>query len=220
VEIEADTVAETWELSLRELLANSGLLCVDSAIGGPSVEARAAVLRVRHPFHEPRIPDLYSDPDLIETYKSLLLRPAATPNTEAVQTVADRIHSYPSGTRRGIDQFAQAIKDLRRDPLSRRAIIQVWNPQEDLRAPGKASPSGHCFLQLIARDGAVELVAASRSIDAWIGAIPNILAFTELQQKAADRLGLAVGTYCQMIVSYHLYLRDIPVVLAALGDGT
>ncbi len=217
VYVTGETIADVWEQSLRALLSIESPIFVDSLVGGPSIEARAAMLRVKQPTLEPRVSDAYVDPELIESYSDLLVPRTLANADDAVRTIADRIYRFPTSSSDTLDQYASALKELRRDPQSRRAIIQIWDPPVDLSADGRASPSGHCFLQFLARDGVLDLAAASRSVDAWLGAVPNMLAFVGLQEKAAARLKLKVGSYSHMIVSYHIYVRDIPLASNALS---
>jgi len=44
-------------------------------------------------------------------------------------TYGHRIHAYPSGC--GVSQYNVIVKKLKKDPLTRHAVVPMWNPQED-----------------------------------------------------------------------------------------
>jgi thymidylate synthase len=192
-------------------------MVVDSVVGGPSIEAPVVTLRVAEPLTEPQISSAFVDPSLIETYATVLRR---SPPDSSLTTLGDRIYTYQcGGSGRRIDQFRRVVDELKRDRSSRRAIIQLWDPENDLGARGLSSPASHCFLQFTVREERVHLAAFSRSIDAWEGALPNMLGFVSLQERLAQRLRLDVGSYSHVIVSYHIYLQHIPLARHILGDG-
>lgn len=134
-------------------------------------------------------------------------------------TVADRIYAWPTSSGKSLDQMRRAVSELRANPTSRRAIIQIWDPQFDLATKPRATPSGHCFFYFSIRDSALNLTVTSRSIDAWNGALPNMLTLVAVQQEVADRLNLPVGSYSHFIISYHIYVRDIPNAVSAFQAG-
>jgi thymidylate synthase len=210
------TIGETWEEGVRQLVTRDDLVTVDSEDGGPSVEAPLARLQVLEPDTEPQRSAIFPEPELIESYADLLREPQGQ-TAEETKTIASRIYAYerPDGTR--IDQLALCWKELEENPASRRAIIQIWDPASDLAREGTASPASHLLLQLTVREDRVHLSVVSRSVDAWLGALPNMLGFFSLQRKTAEKLGLEIGSYSHLIVSFHIYLRDIPAARAALG---
>jgi thymidylate synthase-like protein len=215
--VSGGTIAEVWEESIRRLVDGEDFAMIDSEVGGPSIEASLVTLRALEPDRNPRISDVYVDPELIDSYAAVLRRPEGHGANEP-KTIASRIYAYEAGAAKPIDQFKSCVDQLRRNPLSRRAIIQLWDPASDLGAKGLDSPASHCFLQLRIRDGALHMIAVSRSVDAWLGALPNMLGFFALQERAAERLKLEVGSYSHAIASYHIYLRDVPAACEALSQ--
>lgn len=214
--ITSSSLATTWEESIRLFCLQSELEVVDTTTGGPTVELDSVMLRTLEPLTEPRVSELFLDPQLIAEYANLLTRPSRRRPAE-VLTIADRIYAYPDSAGAKLDQLRRVAAALRGNPTTRRAIIQLWHPGLDLGGGLSGTPSGHCFIQFAIRANALNAIVCSRSVDAWTGALPNMLTFVGLQEKLAHQLGLPVGTYTHFIVSYHIHLRDLPSAMEAFG---
>ena len=107
-----------------------------------------------------------------------------------------------NGTR--LDQVAHVVDLLQVDPLSRRAVISIYDPAVDTE-PGKDIPCND-FLQFQSRLGALHLTVTVRSNDAmwgWSGI--NAFEWSTLQEIVASLLGLRVGSITFNIGSLHLY---------------
>lgn len=215
--IEGDTIASVWEDSIRQLLSMREAPIIDTDTGGATIEAQNAVLHVRNPLSEPRISDRYVDQQLLDGYWRFFVRPPKDRRDGSV-TVADRMYAWPSATGKTIDQVSRVVSELKSNPNSRRAIIQVWNPASDVGGKPSEVPSGHCYFYFAIRDGALNLTVNSRSVDAWVGEHPNLLASAKLQQAIARRLALPVGSNSHVVMSYHMYVRDLPTAAMAFGD--
>jgi thymidylate synthase len=103
-----------------------------------------------------------------------------------------------------IDQLAHVVNLLREDPLSRRAVIAIYDPGADTK-PGKDIPCND-FLQFQSRLGALHLTVTVRSNDlmwGWSGI--NAFEWSTLQEIVASMLGITVGTLTFNIGSLHLY---------------
>lgn len=111
-----------------------------------------------------------------------------------------RIRNY----RGHIDQLYFVVDLLRRDPLSRRAVISIYDPMVDTK-PGKDIPCND-FLQFQSRGGELYLTVTTRSNDAmwgWSGI--NAFEWSVLQEIVASLLGIDVGPLTFNIGSLHLY---------------
>jgi len=105
-----------------------------------------------------------------------------------------------------IDQLAHVVDLLRKDPLSRRAVIAIYDPRIDTQ-PGKDIPCND-FLQFQSRLGALHLTVTVRSNDlmwGWSGI--NAFEWSTLQEIVAHLLGVTVGSLTFNIGSLHLYDR-------------
>lgn len=215
--IVAGSIAAAWEQAVHLLLSQSDLTIVDTATAGASVELENVVIRVADPTSAPEVSDRYPYAEMIEDYGSVLERPRARRHRDMV-TVADRIYRWPTPTGRPVDQMRRVADELRRDPTSRRAIVQIWNPPEDLAVGPSSNPSGHCLLQFLLRGSALQMTVVGRSVDAWNAALPNMLAFAGLQKAMAGKLGVDAGAYTHFVVSFHIYIRDLPQAIVAFED--
>lgn len=109
--------------------------------------------------------------------------------------------------RYGFDQVAQVIDTLKRDPYSRRAVINfnVPNPKRF------ETKDEICTIALVfeLRGGKLDCTGIMRSNDVWLGTPYDVVFFTELQKHIANELGVAYGKYTHIAVSLHAYERDI-----------
>jgi thymidylate synthase len=119
------------------------------------------------------------------------------------------------------DQLAQALKTLADDPGTRRAVIQLYDPDADTRGH-KDVP---CTLgyRFFLRDGRLHMHTTMRSQDLWRGFCYDIFTATILQELLAGWLGAELGSYLLCVDSLHLYAQDVPRAQrlpAAISPGT
>ena len=109
--------------------------------------------------------------------------------------------------RYGFDQVAQVIDTLKRDPYSRRAVIDfnVPNPERF------ETKDEICTIALVfeLRGGKLDCTGIMRSDDVWLGTPYDVVFFTELQKHIANELRVAYGKYTHFAVSLHAYEKDI-----------
>lgn len=103
-----------------------------------------------------------------------------------------------------VDQLRYVVETLQADPLSRQAVIGIWDPAVDT-TPGK-DKACNTFLQFQSRGGALYLTVNVRSNDVmwgWSGI--NAFEWSTLQEMVASILGIGVGELVFNIGSLHLY---------------
>jgi len=104
----------------------------------------------------------------------------------------------------GRDQLVDAINLLRRDPETRQAVMQIWDPVDlHRRTRDKA-----CNTQVMfdTRGGRLNMTVVNRSNDIWWGAYgANAVHFSILQEFVACSVGLRPGVYRQVSNNLHLY---------------
>lgn len=119
----------------------------------------------------------------------------------------------------GFNQITAVIDLLAKDPASRQAVMQMWNPATDLEAPLRRHEQGldrpkdlPCTLglQFLIRRGKLHCITTMRSNDVWLGLPYDIFAFTTIQLLIADALGIEAGAYHHRVGSFHLYCSNEP----------
>lgn len=106
----------------------------------------------------------------------------------------------------GFNQVEKTIELLKKDPLSRRAVINLNTPNERV-IETKDEPCT-IAIQFLLRRGKLNCTVMMRSNDIWFGFPYDVIFFTELQKYIANRLEVGYGTYTHFVGSMHLYDRD------------
>lgn len=102
------------------------------------------------------------------------------------------------------DQLKDVIDILKKDPMSRQAVAQIWDPN-DLR---KQTLDKACNMQCVfrVRNDKLTLTVYNRSNDILWGTYgANAVQFSMILEYVAAHLGLEMGTYTQVSNSYHVY---------------
>ncbi|MFJ4866722.1 thymidylate synthase [Streptomyces sp. NPDC088748] len=108
----------------------------------------------------------------------------------------------------GLDQWASVADLLREDPDTKRAVLQIYQPEE-LVVQGNPDVACTIALQFLARNNCLNMVSYMRANDAYRGIVSDIFSFTFLQELMARELGLELGRYTHMVGSLHLYEPDV-----------
>ena len=101
-------------------------------------------------------------------------------------------------------QIPYVIKELRRNPHTRRAVIDVrssWDLTSD-------DPACLQHIQYFIRDEKLHCKVLFRSNDACKATFMNAFALIMLQKRIADELGVGVGSYTHRANSFHCYAAD------------
>ena len=119
--------------------------------------------------------------------------------------------------RYGFDQMEQVINTLKKDPTSRRALINFNVPN----AKRFETKDEICTIALVfeLRDGKLDCTCIMRSNDVWLGVPYDVVFFTSLQQHIADRLGVEYGKYTHYAVSLHAYERNLADIREVWSQG-
>lgn len=119
--------------------------------------------------------------------------------------------------RYGFDQMAQVVDILKKDPASRRALINfnVPNPKRF------ETKDEICTIALVfeLRDGKLDCTCIMRSNDIWLGVPYDVVFFTSLQRGIADRLGVEYGKYTHYAISLHAYERNLADIREVWSQG-
>ncbi|GAA2773410.1 thymidylate synthase [Saccharopolyspora taberi] len=117
----------------------------------------------------------------------------------------------------GRDQWRTVVEQLREDPDSKRAVLQIFRGEE-LQVPSNPDVSCTLGLQFLIREGALHAVGFMRANDAYRGMSSDVFSFTFLQEVMARELGLRVGEYVHSVGSMHVYDVDSDRVDRVLAD--
>ncbi|MFM9861397.1 thymidylate synthase [Pseudoxanthobacter sp. M-2] len=115
-----------------------------------------------------------------------------------------RSWAAPDG--RVIDQMAEVVEAIRKNPDSRRLIVSAWNPAD---VPAMALPPCHLMFQFYVADGRLSCQMYQRSADVFLGVPFNIAAYALLTQMVAHVTGLQPGDFVHSFGDTHLYLNHL-----------
>jgi thymidylate synthase len=115
--------------------------------------------------------------------------------------------SWQAPDGRGIDQIADLVESLKRDPFSRRLIVSAWNPSD---LPAMALAPCHCLFQFHVVETATHRLRLScqlyqRSGDVFLGVPFNIASYSLLTEMIAHSCGFEPGDFVHTFGDAHLY---------------
>ena len=114
--------------------------------------------------------------------------------------------SWPTPDGGVIDQIAEVVDAIRRNPDSRRLVVTAWNPAE---LDKMALPPCHCLFQFYVAGGKLSCQLYQRSADVFLGVPFNIASYALLTHMVAQVTGLAPGEFIHTLGDAHLYLDHL-----------
>ncbi|MEI7447831.1 MAG: thymidylate synthase [Burkholderiales bacterium] len=103
---------------------------------------------------------------------------------------------------RHVDQIAQLVDQIRRDPNSRRQVVSAWNVGE---LPAMKLAPCHCLFQTAVMDGRLHLQLYQRSCDVFLGVPFNIASYALLLMLLAHQCDLEPGEFVWTGGDVHIY---------------
>lgn len=103
------------------------------------------------------------------------------------------------------NQLDFVIDELRRNPASTRAVIDIRDNKIDMQSD---HPACLQHMQFTIRDEKLNLTALMRSNDAPEATFMNAFAFICLQDNVAKKLHIKTGSYTHIANSFHAYQKD------------
>ena len=99
-------------------------------------------------------------------------------------------------------QLPWVIEELRRNPFSRRAIMNIRDFEVD---SSNDHPACLQSIHFVIRDNKLNMTVMMRSNDAVQATFMNAVGFISLQKKVAAELEVPVGSYTHIAYSFHAY---------------
>ena len=114
--------------------------------------------------------------------------------------------SWPAPGGASIDQVAQVVAAIRRNPDSRRLIVSAWNPADVDRMQ---LPPCHVLFQFYVANGRLSCQLYQRSADVFLGVPFNIASYALLTMMVAQVTGLQPGEFVHTFGDAHLYVNHL-----------
>ena len=114
--------------------------------------------------------------------------------------------SWQTPDGRSIDQIAQLVDGLKKNPDSRRHIVSAWNPADIERMK---LPPCHALFQFYVADGKLSCQLYQRSADIFLGVPFNIASYALLTLMLAQVCGYRPGDFVHTLGDAHLYSNHL-----------
>jgi len=138
----------------------------------------------------------------------------ADENGELGPVYGHQWRSWPARDGSAIDQIANLLQQIRKNPDSRRLIVTAWNPADVDRM---ALPPCHCLFQFYVADGKLSCQLYQRSADIFLGVPFNIASYALLTMMVAQVTGLQPGEFIHSFGDAHLYSNHMEQVTLQLS---
>lgn len=110
--------------------------------------------------------------------------------------------SWEGADGKTVDQIAEVVDQIRRNPDSRRMIVSAWNVAE---LPKMALMPCHALFQFYVADGKLSCQLYQRSADVFLGVPFNIASYALLTMMIAQVCDLRPGDFVHTFGDVHLY---------------
>ncbi len=193
-----ESISDAWRAML-ELFGPAGHALRTQSSRGVSFDVLDLTLEVLRPDDSISVPE-YRFPELVDDYIDRLFGQGGGDSL-----IAERLFHWRSGTDE-IDQYSRIVELVRNRPEARSAVFSLWRPESDNESAFPMSPIAGCFR---VRDSSLFLSVVARSLDVWLGAVPEMIALARLQREVAGEAGLKRGSLVLHVWSAHIYEEDL-----------
>ena len=104
----------------------------------------------------------------------------------------------------GVDQILNLVYNIKKNPESRRLMVNAWNPAD---MPDMALPPCHYGFQVYVNEGRLSLMWQQRSADVFLGLPYDIAMYGLLLEMLAKGAGLEPGELVAQLGDCHLYVN-------------
>lgn len=211
-----ETLPQAYHNSLIQLDLAPIIPCPDWNTNQKEI---SATLIVNNPLMDNMISKLsFADPESLEQYRLEMLDGILdfeimkgnwkyTYHDRMVNYSIDNQTKFPNQPL--INQIQFVVDELKRNPYSRRAVMDIRDNSEDMYSD---DPACWQHAQFFIRDNKLHLKILFRSNDACKATFMNAFALIMLQKKVSDELGVEIGTYTHRANSYHCYEKDFDML--------
>ncbi len=105
-----------------------------------------------------------------------------------------------------IDQISQVVDQIKKNPDSRRLIVNAWNAGQ---IEQMALPPCHVLFQFYVSNGKLSCQLYQRSADVFLGVPFNIASYSLLTMMIAQVCNLKYGEFVHTFGDAHLYLNHV-----------
>lgn len=144
-------------------------------------------------WSKPRVP-VANDPTLFDL--------SEVSEGTSVEPMGPRVR----GSGHGIDQIANVIAEIKKNPDSRRLIVSAWNVAD---IDSMALPPCHTMFQFYVSEGELSCQLYQRSADIFLGVPFNIASYALLTLMVAQVCGLKPGDFIHTFGDLHLYSNHV-----------
>jgi thymidylate synthase len=122
--------------------------------------------------------------------------------------------SWPTPDGKSIDQMAEVVAQIRRNPDSRRLMVSAWNVAD---IPRMALAPCHALFQFYVVNGRLSCQLYQRSADIFLGVPFNIASYALLTHMVAQQCDLDAGEFIWTGGDCHLYTNHLDQVRTQLA---
>jgi thymidylate synthase len=122
--------------------------------------------------------------------------------------------SWPTPDGGHIDQIANIINTIKKNPDSRRIMVSAWNVAD---IDGMALPPCHSLFQFYVADGKLSCQLYQRSADIFLGVPFNIASYALLTMMVAQVCELQPGDFIHTFGDAHIYNNHLDQVKLQLS---
>ena len=125
--------------------------------------------------------------------------------------------NWPKPDGSHIDQIAQVVNAIKKNPDSRRLIVSAWNVAD---VDQMKLPPCHAFFQFYVADGKLSCQLYQRSADIFLGVPFNIASYALLTMMVAQVCDLKLGDFVHTLGDAHIYTNHMEQVHEQLSRDT
>ncbi len=126
----------------------------------------------------------------------------ADANGELGPVYGSQWRKWKSSDGKEIDQISEVLESIKKNPHSRRHIVNAWNVGELSKM---ALPPCHAFMQFYVNDGKLSCQLYQRSADVFLGVPFNIASYALFTMMVAQVSDLKPGDFVHTLGDAHLY---------------